>query len=177
MKNNHIVFGICFCHRLHPIEWWERIIVLLGSMSFALLAINIYYVLWGIDDMAYDETSQEEGFDPQEEVYQVSLAGSSYVITKGTLVYWTFGGLLNSIFDFAGKFCFVWLGFVKSSHPSLIMPQNSLLAPLHRFFYQFGKHQHVHGSILVVGVITNGDFVVRNATIWVPTYLFPLSLA
>ena len=106
MKNNHIVFGICLCHRLHPIEWWERIIVLLGSMSFSLLAINIYYVLWDIDDMTYDDAStvEEQGFDPQEEVYNVSLAGSSYVITKGTLVLWTFGGLFHSIFDFAGKF-------------------------------------------------------------------------
>lgn len=33
MRNNHIVFGICLCHRLHPLEWWERIMALLGSVA------------------------------------------------------------------------------------------------------------------------------------------------
>ncbi|KAG7349999.1 hypothetical protein IV203_012596 [Nitzschia inconspicua] len=104
MRNNHIVFGICFCHKLHPIEWWERIIVLLGSMSFALIAINIYYVLWDLDHLVNSENSgnydSTAGFDPQREVFYFSLFGATHIITEGTIVLWTFGGILNAVFDF-----------------------------------------------------------------------------
>ena len=102
MRNNHIVFGICFCNRLHPIEWWERIIVLLGSMSFALIALNIYYLLWVVDDVYYGngEDGTADGFDPQQELYSVTIFQQTYAITAGTVVLWTFGGLFHSIWDF-----------------------------------------------------------------------------
>ena len=102
MRNNHIVFGICFCNRLHPIEWWERIIVLLGSMSFALIALNIYYLLWVVDDVYYGngEDGTADGFDPQQELYSVTFNQQTYAITAGTVVLWTFGGLFHSIWDF-----------------------------------------------------------------------------
>jgi len=93
-KNNHIVFGICMHHKLHPIEWWERIIVLLGSMSFALLAINIYYLVRALD------YSDRVG-DPSVELYSITIAGTEYAITQGTVVLWTFGSLCSAIFDFA----------------------------------------------------------------------------
>lgn len=102
MKNNHIVFGICFCDKLHPIEWWERIIVMLGSMSFALIAINIYYLLWDWDEFVFnDETATDApGFDPESELYSITIFGTTYAITQGMIVLWTFGGLLHSVFDF-----------------------------------------------------------------------------
>jgi len=55
MRNNHIVFGICLCHRLHPLEWWERIMALLGSIAIGLIATNIAY-LWDLEQFSSNES-------------------------------------------------------------------------------------------------------------------------
>lgn len=108
MRNNHIVFGTCFHHPLHPIETWERMVVLLGSISFAMVATNIGYV-WDWYD------GEDHHFDPSEVVYQWNVTRTSGVvgdddagdssyttvdITYGTLILWTFGCTFHSIFDF-----------------------------------------------------------------------------
>jgi hypothetical protein len=77
--------------------------VLLGSMSFALIALNIYYLLWVVDDVYYGTTTDDgtaDGFDPRQEMYNVTIFQQTYAITAGTVVLWTFGGLFHSIYDF-----------------------------------------------------------------------------
>lgn len=83
-RNNHILFGICLHHRLHPVEWWERCLALIGSISFGLIATNLVYQ-WDLQN-------------PQdlEELY-FSILG--YDLTKGMIWLWTIGGLGHSIFD------------------------------------------------------------------------------
>jgi hypothetical protein len=94
MRNSHIILGICLHHRLHPIERWERIVVLLGSMGFALLALNMYYVLWWNDPTAMAD------FDPSEVLYTFnSGGGNAFVVTKGMAGLWIVGGVCHSLFD------------------------------------------------------------------------------
>lgn len=85
MRNNHIVFGICFCHPLHPLEWWERIMALLGSISIGLIATNIAF-LW-------DASSH---IDMEGSIVNV---GFGFVVTKGMIFLWTFGAVLHSLYD------------------------------------------------------------------------------
>ena len=51
MRNNHLVFGMCCYHRLHPVRLKHRLVILLGSLSFGLCATNavFLYYLWGGD--------------------------------------------------------------------------------------------------------------------------------
>jgi hypothetical protein len=85
MKNNHIVFGICLCHRLHPLEWWERIMALLGSVAVGLIATNIAY-LWDVSQIGLSEQL-------------VSVFNSGFVVTKGMVFLWTIGAILHSVYD------------------------------------------------------------------------------
>lgn len=32
-RNTHPLFGLCLYHRLHPIRWQQRIIILIGSIG------------------------------------------------------------------------------------------------------------------------------------------------
>jgi hypothetical protein len=87
-RNNHILFGICLHHPLHPLEWWERSLALAASVSFGLVATNIVYQL---DQFDHERMS--------EELFSVD----GHTVTKGMALLWTFGGLGHSIFDM-----FVW---------------------------------------------------------------------
>ena len=73
MRNNHIVFGLCFHHRWHPIETWERVIVLSASLSYSLVAANIGYVLdwdrYGAEEGAVG-VAGVAGFDPSAVAYR-----------------------------------------------------------------------------------------------------------
>lgn len=95
MRNNHVLFGTCFHHKLHPIEKWERLLVLLWSVSFAMVATNIGYLLdW------YD--GDEIDFDPTTVVYSWNIPSlnTTLDLTYGTMILWTFGSTLHSLFDF-----------------------------------------------------------------------------
>lgn len=82
--NNHIFFGICLHHRLHPVEWWERLVALAASIAFSLVATNIVYQLHRQD---------EERMDAE------IISYSGYTITHGMVALWTLGGICHSIFD------------------------------------------------------------------------------
>lgn len=116
MKNNHIILGICCHHPLHPIETWERFIVLLGSIAFALVATNIAYIWDWYDGNDYE-------FNPNHIIYTFNFGNgddgedngddnvndgddgisasniSEISITYGMLLLWTFGCTFHSIFD------------------------------------------------------------------------------
>ena len=112
MRNNHIIFGTCFHHPLHPIETWERMIVLLGSISFAMVATNIGYI-WDW----YWYYGDEQRFDPGAVLYSWNMtsingdtinddesygpsSSTTVEITYGTLFLWTFGCIFHSLFDY-----------------------------------------------------------------------------
>ena len=88
MRNNHLLFGICLHHRLHPLEWWERILAMMGSVSFGLVAT----MLAALYDVYYPDAMDH-----------VLVAYDQYVITKGMLVLWSLGAICHSLFDF-----FMW---------------------------------------------------------------------
>lgn len=88
-RNNHIVFGICFHHPLHPLETWERLVALIGSVAFGLFTTNVAY-LW-------DESHRDVRDDA---VLTVWLTDTSFVLTKGLIVLWTVGGVCHSVWDF-----------------------------------------------------------------------------
>lgn len=119
MRNNHIVLGICFHHRLHPIETWERLLVILGSVSFAMVATNLGYI-WDWYD------GEDHDFDPYVVLYSWTMPGGegcntgnyyddnynydcddestiigsrTLYITYGTMILWTFGCTFHSLFD------------------------------------------------------------------------------
>lgn len=88
-QNNHILFGICLHHRLHPLEGWERCLLLAASVSFGLVATNIHLI--------YQYQLDELEMIPDEEL--VSYKGETITLTR--ILLWTVGGLAHSIFDMA----------------------------------------------------------------------------
>ena len=115
MANNHLIFGIWCHHPLHPIETWERIVVLSGSIAFALVACNIAYVwdwsngtsndfnphhilysftLGGGEDANYEEDAVD---DTNQDTTNTN--GMTINITYGMLLLWTFGCTFHSLFD------------------------------------------------------------------------------
>ena len=69
MGNNHVVFGTCFHHKLHPIEMWERYVLLVGSVSFALIATNVAYLWDKFDD------GKTTDFDPTAVLFNFTIGG------------------------------------------------------------------------------------------------------
>ena len=86
--NNHILFGICFHNRLHPLEWWERTLALAASISFGLVATNIVYVSY-----QYNRDYMNH------ELYTLNIFNNEYSLTYGVVLLWTLGGICHSIFD------------------------------------------------------------------------------
>lgn len=83
-QNTHIIFGICLHHRLHPVEAWERCLLLASSLAYGLMATNILYQI-----NRYNMYNESE----------VLVSFSGYTITHGMALLWTFGGVCHSIFD------------------------------------------------------------------------------
>ena len=87
-KNNHILFGICLHHPLHPIQWWKRILAMLGSVSFGIVTTTTMY-LWDI-------------YDPErmrDTLFYIDFMDDQFVFTKGMVLLWTIGGSCHAIFD------------------------------------------------------------------------------
>ena len=93
-QNSHIIFGICFHHKLHPLETWERCIALVGSISFGCLASNIANMF----DMRYADIADDALWEVP--VTIPFLEDDKFVITKGLLVLWTIGSICHSVWDF-----------------------------------------------------------------------------
>ncbi len=98
IKNNHLVFGMCCHHRLHPMTFKHRLIILLGSLACGMSITNVIY-LWHVWlNKEYDDTalSLTLGGDFSERVpknYQ------RVNITHGMAMLWTIGSGAHSLFD------------------------------------------------------------------------------
>lgn len=106
IKNNHLVFGMCCHHRLHPVRNKHRIILLMGSLAFGLIVTNLVY-LWDDDaffgdvdnaittwgDKIYNET---ELLRIDSEIHVAGLR----MDTSQMGILWTLGSGVHSLFDF-----------------------------------------------------------------------------
>ena len=103
MMNNHPLFGICCHHKLHPLGIKQRVICLVGSIAFGLVATNAVFLYYSLhSELSMDDT-----------VFQIDImSNSTYLqprsleVTAGMLSLWTFGGAFRSIFDLT-----IWYGF------------------------------------------------------------------
>lgn len=98
-RNNHPVFGICCHHKLHPLGMRERVVALIGSISFGLVLTNVTFLWFLQNNESMDETAFEISLRTN-----VTLAGldeqyDKLSVTNGMVVLWTLGGLLHSMFD------------------------------------------------------------------------------
>jgi len=91
MKNNHPLFGLCCRHRLNPIGFGHRLVLLLASVSFGLVAINLVYLFYDYHDtdgvlleIIYKPDTNDQG---------------SIIITYRKTALWTIGGVLHSFAD------------------------------------------------------------------------------
>jgi hypothetical protein len=93
-RNNHILLGICLHHPAHPLETWERYLLLLSSISFGLVATSFVYQLYdrypGV--MALPLLAATDALGMWTDLFQTR-------ITVGTIALWTVGGLFHSLYD------------------------------------------------------------------------------
>lgn len=87
LTNNHLVFGICCHHPLHPIPTGTRIIALVGSMLFGVFITNVCYLLY----VNYPQWDQR--------FFKVEANNNSYTLSTGMLLLWTVGGGLHTMYN------------------------------------------------------------------------------
>jgi hypothetical protein len=88
MANNHLIFGICLHHKLHPLKTCTRVVVLIGSSLFGLLLTNVFYMLF-----LYHENLNQT-------VATLLLSnGDEWTLTTGMLLLWTVGGGVHATYN------------------------------------------------------------------------------
>jgi len=92
MKNNHPLLGLCCRHGMNPIGIRPRLVLLLSSVSFGLIATNLVYLLFH-DQKIVNETVAKFNYYTDDESVQ------SFEITYEIIALWTFGGVLHSLTD------------------------------------------------------------------------------
>jgi len=89
MKNNHPLLGLCCRHRLNPIGIRPRLVLLLASVSFGLVAINLVYLFY-------------DYYDANGVLLEMKIDGNdqgTFTITYYMIALWTIGGVLHSLAD------------------------------------------------------------------------------
>jgi len=94
LSNNHMLVGICWHHPLHPLETWERVLAMTGSVSFGLAATTCAY-LW---ENTIDHMTRPVFVLPYS-LYTSEDTTTLTVITQGNLLLWSCGSLGHVIFD------------------------------------------------------------------------------
>eukprot|EP00557_Chaetoceros_sp_GSL56_P001526 CAMPEP_0176501488 /NCGR_PEP_ID=MMETSP0200_2-20121128/14185_1 /TAXON_ID=947934 /ORGANISM="Chaetoceros sp., Strain GSL56" /LENGTH=306 /DNA_ID=CAMNT_0017900373 /DNA_START=131 /DNA_END=1048 /DNA_ORIENTATION=+ len=98
MKNNHLILGIFFHHKLHPLKVPHRFYMLLASIAFGLAATNCVYLYHVFHDDEMNKILVQIALDESPLNFEKLEA---LEVTYGMVVLWTFGGALHSIFDIA----------------------------------------------------------------------------
>jgi len=115
IRNNHPLLGIFFHQKLHPLRWGQRIVFLLGSISFGLIVTSFVTLLYAylrkdMNSILICFKDVSEGFILTNTTSTTSSSSSSdspngssgtckFSITYGMVTLWTLGGLVHSIFD------------------------------------------------------------------------------
>ena len=125
IRNNHLVLGLCCHHRLHPVKFKHRLILLLGSLAFGLTVTNAVYLYFLYGERDYDDTAVSlslslEGIIGGDENAFVQTEMSkklSIDLSYGMAVLWTIGAASHALFDL-----FLWhmiaCGYCQDKHRS-----------------------------------------------------------
>lgn len=98
MINNHPLFSIFCHHRLHPLRLAQRVVCLIGSVSFGLITTNCVYLYYNYYNLNMDHILVRLHLGNVIELFPID-GGQTWNITHGMVTLWTFGGLLHSAFD------------------------------------------------------------------------------
>ncbi|KAL9178565.1 hypothetical protein ACHAXT_001903 [Thalassiosira profunda] len=97
MRNNHPLLGLCCHHRLHPMKWRPRLIILLGSFAYGVAITNAIYLYF-----------LGSGRDDEQQVFALDMSLQEttthiFSMTSGLLALLTIGSGSHAVFD-----RFVW---------------------------------------------------------------------
>jgi len=94
MMNNHPLLALFCRHRLNPVGLWPRLVILLSSISFGMIATNLVYLFYRSHPDA-NATLFKIVIGESEENGATEYLELTYEI----IVVWTLGGLLHSLVD------------------------------------------------------------------------------
>lgn len=95
MLNNHPILALCFRHRLNPVGFWPRIVILISSISFGLTVTNLLYLFYQTHPDANGTVIKIQlGNDTTN-----SATNNTFEVTYEAVVLWTFGGFVHSLLD------------------------------------------------------------------------------
>ena len=97
MLNNHPFLGIFCHHRLHPIRLGTRIVCLIGSIAFGLVATNCVFLYYAYKSKDLDDIAFSIHLENNTTI--INAKEATITVTHGMLALWTVGGILHSIFD------------------------------------------------------------------------------
>jgi len=118
-KNTHPVFGLCMYHRLHPIRFPQRFIILVGSIAFGFAITNVVYLGFLKDENAGDAVNAV--YDVTGKAAEFQQRYTKIELQQSMLFLITVGSFLHSMFDMLiwylmACFCFRHGGIKVSSH-------------------------------------------------------------
>lgn len=92
MRNNHPLLALCCKYKENPVGIGNRLVILLGSISFGLAATNFVYLFYQIHDEANGVVlTIKTGEDLGEPV--------EFILTYEMVAVWTLASLLHSLLD------------------------------------------------------------------------------
>lgn len=96
-KNTHPVFGLCWHHRLHPVRFPQRIIVLVGSIAFGFALTNCVYLGFLGQEEAGDAVNYI--YDATGRLAEFQKQYTNIDINQTVIFLVTIGSCIHSMFD------------------------------------------------------------------------------
>jgi hypothetical protein len=93
MVNNHPILALCFRHRLNPVGFWPRVVILISSVSFGLTVTNLIYLFYRTHPDANGTILKMQLGD------NTAMNIDTLEITYEAVILWTFGGFIHSLLD------------------------------------------------------------------------------
>merc|ERR1712176_507554 len=93
MQNNHPLLALCCRHKLNPVGIRPRLVLLLSSVSFGLIATNIVYLFYRQNAGANGTLAEIEFGDDD------AVDGKSFEITYEVIAAFILGGILHALTD------------------------------------------------------------------------------
>lgn len=142
VANNHIVLSFCFAHPLHPFGKRQRVVNLVASLAFGLIATCCVVLYYFFND-----------HDLNHVIFSLSLLDRHLIdISSGMLFLAIFGGMCNVLFDFG-----VW--FLQACPPCQPggLLNNHLSPRINQAWIWLGEHLAV---IITIGGIALAVYVI-----------------
>lgn len=93
MRNNHPILALCCRHRLNPVGFWPRIVILISSISFGLTVTNLIYLFYRTHPDANGTVIKIQLGD------ETATNMETFEVTYEAVILWTFGGFVHSLMD------------------------------------------------------------------------------